>query len=119
MPTQIVWPPGLPQKLQSEDYSRTMRDAVARFESEIGLEESRQRFSRPVYEIQGSQIITNSQVDILEDFYEDTLRNGTRQFEWTIPGTDKVAYFKFRRPYELSSEGAEYLVIYDFWMVKG
>lgn len=109
----IVWPTSLPQKLRQQGYIEQQPDLMIRTESDVGTAQQRRRGTAGPTRIDGSQLLTESQVETLIDFYRNTLVEGTDKFEWQHPRTGDTVEMRFRgRPEIESPSGSIYTVNY-------
>ena len=85
MPT---WPATLPQ-LGQIGAGYKPQDAVARSPMDAGSPSRRNRFTAITKDVNYQMPLTGVQAAILEDFHENTLRNGALSFDWISPLTGR------------------------------
>ena len=91
-----VWPEALPQYLIFNGYKEAPPDVVLASKMEIGPDKLRRRASNGPRPIQGKlPPLTSAQVDVLLDFYEIDLLDGSLRFSWLHPRTGAPAEFRF------------------------
>jgi hypothetical protein len=69
----------------------------------------RNRFTANTTSISGEIVIDGEQVEVLQEFFHATLRNGAMSFDWIDPRNDRAAVFAFASPPQYTGiVGAEY-----------
>ncbi len=94
----IVWPLGLPQKLQASGYQESAPSTVVRTAMDTGPAKIRRRMTSAPRRIKGSVMLTAEQVAILDEFFLSTLSGGAVAFDWLHPRTGATASFRFVSP---------------------
>jgi hypothetical protein len=98
MPT---WPATLPQ-LGQIGAGYKPQDAVARSRMDAGPPSRRNRFTAITKDVNYQMPLTGVQAAILEDFHENTLRNGALSFDWISPLDGSAVQIAFKSPPEFS-----------------
>ena len=80
-----LWPSTLPQVALLDGYGETFPDTIYRSPMEFGPAKSRRRTSAGIRHISWPIILTSAELDILYDFYNDTLLGGNIPFEHYHP----------------------------------
>lgn len=80
-----AWPAGLPQKLFVSGYSHGFANVAIKSDMDAGPPKVRRRFTAGVEPVSGTIIVTSSQLDTLDTFYNTTTLGGTLRFSWTVP----------------------------------
>ena len=99
MPT---WPATLPQ-LGQIGAGYKPQDAVARSRMDAGPPSRRNRFTAITKDVNYQMPLTGVQAAILEDFHENTLRNGALEFDWISPLDGSAVQVAFKSPPEFSA----------------
>lgn len=101
--TDIVWPPVLPQVLQLKGLGAKRKNNVIRTEMDAGPAKIRRRYTVTEKVFEGSIIITEFQRKILENWYQNTIGDGTLRFQMKDPQTLLPAEFRFTEDYSEDS----------------
>lgn len=80
-----IWPSNLPQRLPLAGYQESPPDTTLRTQMDAGAAKMRRRFTANVRPINATLILTDAELEILDDFYVDDLEGGTLPFEWIHP----------------------------------
>lgn len=80
---------------------------------DAGVAKVRKRFTSSVEALAGRQILTDAQMIVLRDFYNNDLAAGSLAFDWTHPITDVSAVFRFTEPYQASKRDVYWEVSYS------
>lgn len=88
-----VWPVDLPQKFLLGASERLPNNVISS-QTDAGIPKIRRRFTSAIKTYRGSVIMTAEQRDLLEDFFRNTLKDGSLSFEWRHP-TQGVQTFRF------------------------
>ena len=96
--SDIVWPIGLPQRMNASGFTETLPDLALRTEMDAGPRKARRRFTTGPATIEGTVTLRGSQPALLEAFYRDTTAGGTLAFDWTHPRTGALASLRFTGP---------------------
>lgn len=91
-----TWPASLPQKLLLSGFSEQPPDTRIRGEMDQGPPKMRRRSTASSRPINGEIHCTASQVETLDDFYNDTVDGGTLRFDWEHPRTGSAVEMRFR-----------------------
>ncbi len=81
MPT---WPTALPQYLLTRNYTETAPNLVIRTTMDAGPAKVRRRFTAGVRPIDGLLILSEDQVEELDEFYFNDCQGGALSFQWTM-----------------------------------
>lgn len=95
MPT---WPASLPTYVLENGYQEQLPKNVIETEMEGGPPKARRRYTTIFRKFQVSQILTQDQANVFENFYLSTCASGTVEFEWVHPRTRAVMNFRFTQP---------------------
>lgn len=77
-----AWPASLPQKLQREDWGRTLPDGRLRSKNDKGPAKVRLRSSAAAAPMKGSIIVRTEQKEEFEEFVVETLLGGALPFSF-------------------------------------
>lgn len=94
----VSWPASLPQTSLIDGYQETHIDGVVRSETDIGPPKQRQRFTGIMEDVVWVFLMTEAQIDILEDFFFNTLAHGSVSFDHVNPRTGDAETYQFRAP---------------------
>lgn len=97
-----TWPAQLPQILPMAGYQESPPDTALRTPMDAGAAKMRRRFTAQVRPINATLVLTDAQLEILDDFYIDDLEGGTLPFEWEHPrhigeSPAVIALFRFTK----------------------
>lgn len=81
MPT---WPTALPQYLLNRNYKETAPDLVIRTKMDAGPAKVRRRFTAGVRPIEGTLVLSDDQVIVLDNFFLSDCQGGALGFTWTF-----------------------------------
>lgn len=102
--TNLTYPPELRDRGVQGTYDRTPNSGLLRQENELGLARSRSRLTVEYPELKQSFEYSTEDYAIFEDFYFETLQNGTQWFKIELfsgaYGTEFSVRFKV--PYQVS-----------------
>lgn len=101
--TNIKWPDSLPQVLILDGLNAKKRSSVVRTEMDAGPAKQRRRYTVSTKEFKGSIVVTESQRQILENFYRVVLSDGVLRFQMKDPQTLEYAEFRFKDDYDEDS----------------
>ena len=99
----ISWPTSLPQILILDGLTANKEYATVRTQMDAGPVKQRRRYTVATKTFTGSMIVTETQRQVLESFYEDTLKGGALRFNMSDPQTLVTAEFRFTDAYEEES----------------
>jgi hypothetical protein len=77
-----LWPVTLPQKAEWRQYSATPRNNKQETEMDQGAIKSRRRFTTSKLRHFVTIQVDSTELGYFKTFYNDTLENGTKDFEW-------------------------------------
>lgn len=106
--TNIVWPSDLPAYFLDRTYNEKKNSNVLRSSVDVGLPQTRRRYSEPIKNINGVMRMTQDQLDSFELWFDEILKGGTQKFLMTNPLNSEVRSMKFREDYSVSHEGGVY-----------
>lgn len=92
------WPAGLPQFVQEQGYSETLRDQSIESPMDAGPPKVRRRFTGNYRPLTWTIRCDAEQAEAFEEFYEVMLAGGTLPFTWVHPRTQRESLFRFRKP---------------------
>ncbi len=101
--TDIMWPSSLPQILILDGLRGKKKSSVIRTEMDAGPKKQRPRYTVSTKDFTGSIIVSELQREILSDFYDQVLANGTLRFVMKDPQTLQLSEFRFLDDYEEES----------------
>lgn len=90
------WPTSLPQLALLEGYQEQAVDITLRSSVDVGPEKTRPRYTAAPVDFSVSLVLTSTQADALDAFYDSTLDFGTAPFDWQHPRTLAAASLTFR-----------------------
>ena len=90
-----TWPATLPQRLScdtsvQDDESRAINDM------DSGPASVRNRFTAITQTVEGSMVLTGSQLSIFNTFFRTTLNQGAASFSWMHPVTEETVTIRFK-----------------------
>ena len=94
-----IWPIQLPQSPLIRGYNKTKLDSRLITNVDAGPPKVRNRFTAVPANIRLNLVIDKEQMQVLENFYYDTLENGTELFDWVDPRTLDLKTYRFLAPY--------------------
>ncbi|MBD5404041.1 MAG: hypothetical protein HDR55_03525 [Treponema sp.] len=97
--TELTWPKSLPLPRISGLSGKKQR-AFIRTEMETGPAKQRARFTAVTKEFRGTVILTESERETLDNFYDVSLSLGTLRFTMKNPQTGEINEFRFTDSYE-------------------
>jgi hypothetical protein len=101
MTINITWPASLPDRPMTDGYEQTLsRSDVIVSEMETGPAKVRRRSLAAPRPITMQFVLTIPQIDIFEEWYDETLNGGALPFEWVHPIKRTPTYFRFTDPKE-------------------
>lgn len=103
MPT---WPVSIPQKPVKGSWSRQPQTNVVGFMPDVGPPIQRRRSSVKTFSASGSFVMTQTQVNTFETFFQDDLEDGSLSFDWDHPETDAATSWRVLS-YDVSDIGAD------------
>ena len=101
--TDIVWPNFLPQVMRLEGLTAKKKSNVVRTQMDAGPQKSRRRYTVITKEFTGSIILNETQRQLMEDWYDNVLKNGSLRFSMKDPQTLEYAEFRFVEDYDEES----------------
>jgi len=87
----VTWPSNLPQMGDILDLSAEADETVQRYEMSWGPPIQRRKFSAYYEKFELPMLMTDTQLQTLYDFYDNTLSNGSADFTWVHPITRNSA----------------------------
>ena len=91
----IVWPGTLPQDLLA-GASESRQKGRLTTQMDVGTPKMRRRFTAVSRYIKGAIIVDGAQQATLDTFWETTLAEGVKQFDWKDPKDASTKSFRFR-----------------------
>lgn len=101
--TSITWPSTLPQMLRLDGLSAKKKNNVVRTQMDVGPQKVRKRYTISSKEFTGTLLLTESQREILESWYDTTLESGSLRFIMKDPQTQENGEFRFLEDYDEES----------------
>lgn len=110
--TTIDWPSSLPDHVERNNFESGPAAPTKRTEMETGPPKQRRRYSGKWTQSPVSWMMSGSQVDTFEDFFDTTLQGGALKFNWPHPrdtGSTVVAAIVGgdEKPYTLRNLGGD------------
>lgn len=100
------WPPSMPFKPLAGTYSEQRQDALARFQPDLGVDITRPRTTAVVALVSYTTLpVTRAVGDEFLAWYDETLRQGSVEFAWREPRSNRLYMWKFTAPPELVDTG--------------
>lgn len=106
--TGIVWPSTLPEYFFAHRYTETPRSQSIRSEVDVGLAQVRRRYTKEIYDINGSMRMSQDQLTIFDEWFDDILLGGTQTFIMTNALSLEDRTMRFMKPPSYSHEGGVY-----------
>lgn len=91
-----TWPASLPQELLISGFSERPPKTHIRGDMDQGPPKMRRRSTASSRPINGELLLTQSELETLDDFYINTLDGGTLRFDWKHPRTGNSVEMRFR-----------------------
>lgn len=92
-----AWPGDLPQdQFLGTSIQREM--GMVRSEMDVGPAKTRRRYTACVTKVQCPIKLDNAQLAVFNEFYEETLLEGSEPFDWSNPHTDVTVSYRFIGP---------------------
>lgn len=100
------WPPSMPFKPLAGTYSEQRQDALARFQPDLGVDITRPRTTAVVALVSYTTLpVTRAVGDEFLAWYDETLRQGSVEFAWREPRSNRLYMWKFTAPPEVADTG--------------
>ncbi len=110
--TDITWPAELPELIILNGLVAKKNSNVIRTSMDAGPQKTRRRYTVQTKNFDGYIVITESQREVLEDWFDNTIGSGSLRFKMKNPQTLQVEEFRFREDYsEESSDGLWKIVL--------
>lgn len=106
--TIAVWDTDLPADLLQQGYSESTSSVLLRSAMDVGPAKVRQRATRAIRSVKGSQLMTTAQIAELKTFFNTTLENGSLRFSWTSPVDGSSVEMRFVEPPSWSVASGDY-----------
>lgn len=103
------WPAELPQTPLVDGYSDVPQDSVIRVNM-TGLTKQRNRYTAVLRDVSESYLLEKDQMEIFEDFFRSTLKNGSLDFIKTEPKSGQQRVYRFSGVYSDEYNGVQYKV---------
>ena len=97
--TSIVWPSSLPQALRLDGLQGQPKTNVIRTTMDAGPQKQRRRYTVSTKDFNGTILITEAERRIFENFYKNTIADGSLRFLMKDPQTLQFQEFRFREIY--------------------
>jgi len=109
------WPNGI-QTLLNDNYSETSQPSYIKTEVDTGPVKTRLRYTKPLEELSCEIIVSNAvQYPIFKNFYNITLAQGTKTFNFNNPITRVVTEYQFIEPPTYQALGPLYQTVSMKW----
>ncbi len=92
------WPGTLPSYALEGGYQERFQDQTIESQMDTGPAKIRRRFTKAIRFFSITMLMTPSQVDTFETFWNTTLKGGSLPFDWLHPRTRAAMSFRFRKP---------------------
>lgn len=99
------WPISLQEKLSVANFGIEYGEATIRSDMDVGLAKVRNRYTKSIDVINGSIYADLTEVQTFENFYKDTLVNGSLIFTFPDPITQIDTDFRFKGPPRITPLG--------------
>jgi|SRR5690554_4928695 len=103
------WPAQLPQSPLVDGYRDVPQDSVIRVNM-TGLAKQRNRYTAVLRDVQESYLMEKGEFGIFEDFYTNTLKNGSLEFLKVNPKSQQQRVYRFSGVYSEEFNGVQYKV---------
>lgn len=104
-----TWPSSLPQEFPEEGFSLTLPDNLLRTTMDVGPAKVRRRTTSNVTKVQGSMLLSTTDLAAFQTFYITTLSYGVTQFTWVHPITGVACDMRFTEPPKYSPASGDYV----------
>lgn len=98
--TNKFWPSSLPQIMRLDGLKGRRKSSVVRTSMDAGPQKARRRYTVTTKEFSGSVVLNESQRELLENWYTNTLGDGVLRFVMQDPQTLQYAEFRFLEDYD-------------------
>ena len=106
-----AWPSSLPTCILQDGFGQQARPNNIRTKMEAGLDKIRRRYTTPIVDSTPAMVLSFTQYEAMEVFYNTTLQGGTLSFNFTDPADDTQYEYQFLSPPSYTSYGPlNYLV---------
>ena len=89
------WPAGLPQDVSKEGYGESPPDTLLRTSFDAGPVKQRSRTSSAATPVEATMDMTLEELQMFDEFFSQTLVNGSLSFDWIHPRTKAPAVLRF------------------------
>lgn len=90
----VVFPVEITQHLMVQSYTEKPPNVVIRTQNEQGPDKVRRRTTANVRPMGGTLSVTRAQLEIFDEWFNDTLLGGAEEFEWTNVRTDATKLYR-------------------------
>ena len=95
-----VWPPTLPDRFLAGGFNMASANTALRTEMDTGVAKTRRRYSVSIFNVTGRIVVrendTLTEMSTLMEFWDSTLGQGAKWFEWTHPANpNETKEFRF------------------------
>lgn len=111
MATSINYPSTLPQLFQHDSFTKSRQGNLLRTEMDSGLPKVRRLFTAVSTYLTGEMIMTNAELAIFEDFFDNTIASGALSFNFPNPFDYGATTLEVR--FNISSKSEPYTVSPD------
>ncbi|MBI1207510.1 MAG: hypothetical protein GC191_09520 [Azospirillum sp.] len=110
--TLAVWPPELPRDVMADGWQETLALPVIRTQMEAGPAKQRRRYSAATPPVTATYLMEQVELELLQDFIDETLGGGALAFEWPHPRTGLTVTARLVGGSEpqVTPSGAQFLV---------
>lgn len=113
MPEPVLWPAGVPMKLQRSGYSRQPQDIVHRMKMDTGPALRRLVDGSAGQRVKGVLSLSAAQAALFETWRLETLDRGQNRFSWQIPDNGRSVTARLAAQPQLTRAGARWRYALD------
>lgn len=110
-----AWPEAtVPHRPEYSGYGATPLPSGSSFKPDVGVPSSWPRTTLDAHKVQAPFVWNTTQRDAFYEFYNTTLKKGSRAFRWNNPAFSATGRYKF----DVESPYSEEAIGYEMWRVS-
>ena len=110
-----TWPSNVNTNLLQDGFTQQAKDNRIRSSVEAGIDKLRRRYTTPIVNSSYQLILTYTEYEYLETFYNTTLQGGVSSFNFTDPATFITHEYRFLSPPSYSAFGGLSYIVTMQW----
>jgi hypothetical protein len=112
-----TWPSTLPQYVEQDSFSETIRNPVVSTEMDAGPKKYRLRYTAVPEMFTISMVLTSAERLIFLAFYKVNLHYGVDEFTWVHPVSQETATCRFTGLYNIVPNGLDFTMSIEMEIV--